>query len=216
MKVIALATAVLAMIGSLAAAQESAGDDLWEPSSYRAIGRHAEPEPPVSLPASLVDPLPSLSIGPAVGYLNVRGADRGTWFAGAQARLRFGGVLAAEAAITFHSNEYENGDVIVTQYPFQLTAMLVIIPAGPIRPYILGGVGWYYTRIDYRGLFAAIPDKTDHLFGVHLGGGAELMLGPNVGLNADVRYIFLNADNEQVIRRDFNYWQVTAGLNLYF
>jgi opacity protein-like surface antigen len=218
---------IIAFLGSLSAAgfaQESAGDDLWEPSSYRTIALAGSAPDPESapLPRSLAadpameDPAPHFSIGPAGGYLRVRGADRGTWFGGAQARLRLAKILAAEAAITFHHSRYENGDVTVTQYPLQLTAMLYIIPEGPIQPYILGGVGWYYTRIDYKGLFSAIPDKTDHFFGVHLGAGAELMLGTSASLNADVRYIFVNATNEQVIRRDFNYWQITFGLNFYF
>ena len=61
--------------------------------------------------------------------------------AGAQARLRIIHILAVQASITFHQSRYEGGDVIVTQYPVELTAMLYIIPVGPIRPYILGGVG---------------------------------------------------------------------------
>jgi outer membrane protein W len=103
----------------------------------------------------------------------------------------------------------------VTQYPVQLTAFLYFLN-GPIRPYILGGVGWYYTRIDHKGAFGAVPDETDHIFGEHLGAGAELFLGSRVSLNADVRYIFLNPTTDDVIGRDFNYWQITFGLNFLF
>src|SRR5690242_13687387 len=46
------------------------------------------------------------SLGPAGGYLHAKGADRGTWFAGAQARLHFLKYLAAEGSITFHENHY--------------------------------------------------------------------------------------------------------------
>jgi hypothetical protein len=160
---------------------------------------------------------PSFSIGPAAGFLNARGADHGTWFGGVQARLHFARILAAEAAITFHQNRYEHGDVLVTQYPLQLTAFLYIIPDGPIRPYILGGVGWYYTRIDYRDSFALLyQDRTEHIFGEHLGVGSELMLGARSSLDLDVRYIFLNATNDKVIHREYNYWQITFGLNIYF
>ena len=94
--------------------------------------------------------------------------------------------------------------------------MLYIIPIGPIRPYILGGVGWYYTRIDYKGSLSAINDTTEHFFGVHLGAGVELMLGKSVSINADGRYIFINASDQDVINRDFNYWQITFGLNFFF
>jgi opacity protein-like surface antigen len=223
MMAIGLVTTLLASMSALTADQESTGDDLWEPSSISRIVPASGPHPDTcDLPRSLsaeflgeVHPA-SFSVGAAAGYLNVRGADRGTWFGGVQARLHFARIFAAEAAITFHSNRYENGDVVVTQYPLQLTAFLYIIPEGPFRPYVLGGVGWYYTRIDYRDSFALVnKDRTEHLFGEHLGAGAELMLGSRVSLDMDVRYIFLNATNDKVIHGDFNYWQVTFGVNFY-
>jgi len=220
---IGLASTLLASMCALAKGQDSAGDNLWELASLsRVLPNSAPDSESCVLPRSLSTEVrgeehpASFSIGAAAGYLSVRGADRGTWFGGVQARLHFARMFAAEAAITFHSNHYENGDVVVTQYPLQLTAFLYIIPEGPIRPYILGGVGWYYTRVDYRDSFAIVnEDRTDHIFGVHLGAGAELMLGSRVSLDMDVRYIFLNATNDKVIRGDFNYWQVTFGVNFY-
>jgi len=210
---------VTAFLASLAVGEpDQPGDDLWTPPSYRTyVSPTLDPDPEPKAPLTLADEeVGGFSIGPAGGYLKARGADRGTWFAGAQARLRILNILAAEASITFHQSRYEGGDVIVTQYPVQLTAMLYIIPVGPVRPYILGGVGWYYTRIDYKDSLSAINDTTEHFFGVHLGAGVELMLGKSASLDADVRYIFINATNQQVINRDFNYWQVTFGLNFFF
>ena len=64
--------------------------------------------------------------------------------------------------------------------------------------------------------FSTFSDKTEHYFGEHLGAGAELMLGPRTSVDLDVRYIFINATNEDVIHRDFNYWQITFGLNFFF
>ena len=221
---VALVTAVLASL--VAPAQESVGDELWEPSSYRELAFPTSapaPELPALLPLTLAaaeptfaDPVPGFSIGAAGGYMRAREADRGTWFGGVQARLRLLGILAAEAAITFHQNRFENNDIIVTQYPVQLSAMLFIIPEGPIRPYILGGVGWYYTRIDFHDGLSSIDDETDHVFGWHFGAGGELFLGPRVSLNVDVRYIFLEPDTDQVSDRDFNYWHIAFGLNFYF
>jgi opacity protein-like surface antigen len=156
------------------------------------------------------------SLGGQAGYLKARHADKGTWFGGAQARLHFLDFLAAEASITFHNNNFDNGDVRVTQYPVQLSAMLYILSEGPVQPYILGGVGWYYTHIEYRGAFSIYQDKTDNIFGEHLGAGVELILGPSVSIDADLRYIFLNPNNDKVGDRDFDYWQFTVGLNFLF
>jgi len=172
------------------------------------------------LPVALSEPQASekvspFSLGPAGGYLRQKDADHGTWFGGVQFRARFG-YFAAEASITLHVNSYENGDVTVTQFPLQLTAFLYIIPEGPIRPYILGGVGWYRTRISYTGAFSSIPDDHQNIFGEHLGAGAEIFLSPRVSVNADVRYIFLNPSTDQVINREFNYWQIAFGVNIFF
>jgi len=150
------------------------------------------------------------------GYLNARGADSGTWFGGVQARLHFAKILAVEAAISFHQNQYEDGDVVVTTYPLQLTAFLYPFGDGQFRPYLLGGVGWYYTRIDYKDDLEPISDETESEFGVHLGAGLEIMLGGRTSIDVDVRYIFLNATNDQVLDQDFNYWQITLGLNFFF
>ena len=155
------------------------------------------------------------SLGASAGYLRAKDTDHGTWFGGVQARLRLG-MFAAEASVQFHQNRYEHGAVVVTQYPVQLTAFLYLIPAGPIRPYILGGVGWYYTEIDYEHELSFIPTSHQNIFGEHLGAGAELFLAPRLSVDADVRYIFLNPSTNQVIGREFNYWQITAGINFFF
>lgn len=160
------------------------------------------------------------SIGPAAGYLRVRGADRGTWFGGVQARLRLAEILALEGSITFHQDEFEGGDVEVTQYPVQVTALLYPFPLSPLKPYGLIGAGWYYTRFDYEGVQAVLnDDETDRLFGLHVGAGAELELGPAVALQADFRWIFLDepsVDNSDIEEEEFDYWQVSLGLGLKF
>jgi len=231
MQKLALTLATLASLAAAASAQETrqVGPSLAQeelPLIYLTDDRAIEETPeidrtttelPMSMSAMMegephVSPF---SLGAATGFLSAKGSDDVTWFGGVQARLRMG-YFAAEASIQFHQNRYEDGDVVVTQFPLQLTAFLYIIPIGPVRPYILGGVGWYRTRIDYKGPFNAIPDKHQNIFGEHFGAGAEIFLAPHVSIDADVRYIFLNPDTDQVIGRDFNYWQMTFGLNFLF
>jgi opacity protein-like surface antigen len=179
----------------------------------------AESELPRSLSASLepVGPVPiPFSLGVVSGYLRAHNTDQGTWFLGVQARMHFG-MFAAEASIQYHRDQYQGGGVVVYQYPVQLSAFLYPIPEGPVRPYILGGVGWYYSDVDYRGALSLTnSDRTDNIFGEHLGAGVDLYLGPTVSVDADLRYIFLNPTTDQVIGRAFNYWQVNIGLNIFF
>lgn len=204
-------TLALGLLGSTAAFSQESRPSLFG-------------DPADSLPRSLVDDPPrragspsEFSLGPAVGYLNAKNADKGTWFAGVQARLGLLPFLAVEASITFHNNEYEHGDVDVTQYPVQITGLLYPFGEGTVRPYALAGVGWYYTRVTYSGAMELLfKDETSHTFGGHAGAGLDLRVGPTISLNADLRYIFLNPDIDGVSSGDFNYWQITGGVNFIF
>lgn len=164
----------------------------------------------------------TFSLGPRVGYLRGRDTDDGTWTVGAQARLRLpGGIIGVEGSIEFHQDEYADGDILVTQYPVQVTGLVFPFgarPEKPLQPYGLLGVGWYYTRIDYDSVLLT-DDETDHYFGVHLGVGGELTLGPSTTLSADFRWVFADepgVDNSQLDEEEFDFWQLTAGLNIRF
>jgi hypothetical protein len=177
-----------------------------------------DPEPQYVPPRPRTPAASSLqfSIGPAGGYLHAHGADRGTWFVGGQARLHILGYFAIEASVTFHENSYEGGDVHVTQYPVQLSGMIYPFPAWILSPYLVGGGGWYYSRVTYSGALSGISNQTEHTFGAHGGVGADVRLGATFTLDADLRYIFLDPTGTQVKNGDFNYWQVTFGVNVNF
>lgn len=162
------------------------------------------------------------SIEPVAGYMRARDADGGTWFGGIQARFRMGDYLGLEGSITFHQDRFSDGDLKVTQYPVQVSALIYPLGAEegfPLQPYLLGGVGWYYTRFDYSGQFQSFDDETDSIFGVHAGGGSELHLSDRVSLFADFRWIFMDepgVDNSQIENEEFDSWQATAGLGISF
>ncbi len=190
-------------------------------------------DPPLYLPLDAeVEPAPQgpdlgWMFGPRVGYLRARDADEGTWFGGVQARLFLMPQLALEGSIEFHQSEFFEEAVTVTQYPVQVTALLYPFQLGQLKPYALGGAGWYYTRTTYDfsanpAEFAGIPEpstEVDHVFGIHLGFGGELAAGSSTSINVDIRYIFLDepgVDNSKVEDEEQDYWQVTAALNIRF
>lgn len=159
----------------------------------------------------------AFAIGPIGGYLKARGADRGTWFAGIQARLYFFRFLAAEANVTFHQNRYEDGDITVTQYPVQVSGLFFPFPSWSFQPYVVGGVGWYYTRIDYSDDLNFIESDTTHWFGGHVGAGVELAASRAVSLHADFRWVFIDPESDIESRDgDADYWQITFGLGFGF
>lgn len=154
------------------------------------------------------------SIGPSAGFLKARDADEGTWFGGVQARLRAADYFGAEGSITFHQDEFLDGDIQVTQYPVEVTGLLFPMPSDQFEWYVLGGAGWHYTRYDYSGALAGTSDEVEHIFGVHVGVGAELSAGTGLSINADIRYIFLEPDEDAAEDEEFDYWQISLGLNL--
>ena len=153
------------------------------------------------------------TLGPVAGYIKTRDADGGTWFGGVQARYRFGGILAVEGSITFHRDEFQDGDVVVTQYPVQVSALIFPLPFGAFEPYGVIGAGWYYTRVDIDTALVQ-DDDTENLFGVHLGAGAQLHVAPRFSIFADFRWIFMDepaTDNSDLDEEEFDAGQVTLG-----
>lgn len=67
-----------------------------------------------------------------------------------------------------------------------LTGNVIIgVPIGAIRPYVVGGVGW--VRTDVEATDAAMSTQDDGL-GVDVGGGLMGFFGEHVGVRVDIRY----------------------------
>lgn len=145
----------------------------------------------------------TFGIGPRAGYYKSKDADDGAWYGGIQARFRLGAILGLELAADYRSEETFSisspafsGEINQRSYP--LTAsVLVFLPILPhFSPYIVGGGGWYYTKIDFSNEIEALgfKDKTERPFGWHLGGGLELPFSEHFAINADIRYIFMDTE----------------------
>jgi opacity protein-like surface antigen len=163
-----------------------------------------------------------VSIGGHASYTKSDGAD-GTWWGGAQLRIRFG-PLGVEGLADYRRTTYSalGVDVLrVEQYPVQASAMIFIL-SGPVQPYILGGGGWYFTRSTHLGPDALLGHTTEHKFGSHAGGGVDFRLAKHVSIHADVRYVFLTVSSVQDIKDRYHnnpkadFWHGTTGLNFSF
>lgn len=173
----------------------------------------------------------SFGIGPRAGYYKSKDADQGAWYGGVQARLRLGPIFGLEAAADYRSKETFsvsspgfNGEIHQRSYPLT-GSLLVFLPILPhFSPYLVGGGGWYYTKIDFSKDLEALgfKDKTERPFGWHLGGGLELPITAHVAINADIRYIFMDTKfgESGTTRLDENRnadgWVGTGALMFYF
>jgi opacity protein-like surface antigen len=154
--------------------------------------------------------------GIRAGYIKPRDADEGTWFGGVQLRIPLATSLAIEGSIEFHSSDFDDGDVEVVQYPVQLTLLFYLFPDSPFCPYLLGGFGWYYTRVSFDDEFGNSEDDTDNFFGGHLGVGVRFGIGKSLVLNVDVRYIFAEPNEEELEEEDFDSIQLVLALSFPF
>jgi len=78
-----------------------------------------------------------------------------------------------------------------------LSAKLTI-PAGTrLRPYVLGGVDWFTTSIDFSGTGTLLVNgNVDGAWGWHAGGGVEYRFTDNLGFFVELRYRSADTDVE--------------------
>jgi hypothetical protein len=162
---------------------------------------------------------PGFSIGAHVGWFESKDADDGEVYYGLQARIYLLKWLGIEGSVDVQKQDFLDEDADLTTVPVQLTGMIFLMPDSPLRPYVLAGAGWYFHEVEYDGALSNLDDEDDSSFGVHVGGGLELLLGKILMLYADLRYTFLDepgVDNSQLDEEEFDFWQVAAGAALAF
>jgi opacity protein-like surface antigen len=151
--------------------------------------------------------------GRAVYYDPIDGND--DWRGGAQFRWYLGEAFALEASMDYRRNDF--GDSTVRTFPLQLSGLFYLLPGKRLSPYLIGGGGWYYTDVDGPGNFEDVQQR----FGLHGGGGVQLMLSRNWSVDGSYRFVWLerirsidaNANNTKF--QDEGH-MVTIGLNYHF
>ena len=80
---------------------------------------------------------------------------------------------------------------------------------------MLAGLGWYYTTTDFSGSMGGIESDTENIFGAHIGFGAKFALG-GMTASADLRYLFLEPDEDALQDEDFDSIQLVLSLSFPF
>lgn len=155
------------------------------------------------------------SLGPRFAVYNPND-ERTREFGGAQARLYLGPVLAIEASADIRRDRFE-GTTSIWTVPLQLSALVYLIPSGPISPFLLVGPGWYYSRIEGPNDFS----RTQHRFGVHAGGGIQWWLSHRLSVDGTYRYLWTEKLESQDVafqskKYDDSGHMFTVGVNFHF
>jgi hypothetical protein len=96
-----------------------------------------------------------------------------------------------------------------------MSNLMVIIPAGPIQPYGIIGIGLMRPHVKFDALSLALDQNA---FGYDIGGGLNIFFGRTVGIRGDLRRLRTFEDvTLGVFSSDkINFWRGSAGLTLRF
>ena len=149
-------------------------------------------------------------VGVRGGLYKTNDADSMMLYGGAQVRWKIFPGMSIEGTLDYHASESYPNNRKITNYPLLVSALFYLMPDAKFSPYLLGGVGWYYSTIE-----DSTGSSTAYTPGFHLGVGLDIPLDPNIVFNADVRYYFLNYGDQKVKDLNANGYIVSAGLTFY-
>jgi opacity protein-like surface antigen len=124
---------------------------------------------------------PGITFGGRASYFRPKGADDGTLYGGAQLRWHILPVVAVEASGDYRQNKF--GGTTVDETPVQASLLLYLAPSWVVSPYILGGVGWYYTHVQGE-------SGSTNRYGPHAGAGLEVALARHWSIDGSYRYLW--------------------------
>ena len=135
---------------------------------------------------------------------------------GAQVRAYLTKFFAVEGSADYRQEHNNATSTTLDIYPVQVSGLLYILPDSPVAPFLLGGVGWYHTKVRAPGGI----DETSNRFGSHVGGGVQFFLSRHFSLDGTYRYLFtdrITASNGNAnISVSGDAHMVTGGLNFHF
>jgi hypothetical protein len=151
-----------------------------------------------------------IGLGVRAGLFKSNDADSMILYGGVQARWKVFPGMSLEGTLDYRPSEPYSNNRKITSTPILASALFYPMPGGKFSPYLLGGLGLYYAKIE-----DSAGSSTSFTPGFHLGGGIDIPLNPDIIFNADIRYFFLNYDDQKVKNLNTNGVIISAGLTFY-
>jgi opacity protein-like surface antigen len=95
-----------------------------------------------------------------------------------------------------------------------MTNVLFAVPAGPVRPYALIGIGLIRPHFSTSDL-----SFDQNAFGYDIGGGINFSIAPSVGIRGDIRHLHTLQDinfGGFLSSQPLDFWRASAGLSFGF
>lgn len=151
---------------------------------------------------------------PAVGWTRAVDGDQNTQMFGSLAvRGQLLPMIKSEIAVAYREEDRFANTLKVRMWP--VTGSVYFSPLPMI--YAGGGVGWYNVTLDYDEALG-IADETKQEFGVHLGGGVQVPLAPQLGVDLHGRYVMMREQDSHLVPDKFDpdFWSTSLGLAIKF
>lgn len=98
-----------------------------------------------------------------------------------------GGIIGLEEDFAYAPDFFGKSASFSNNVLTLMTNLVVSVPAGPVRPYLSGGVGILRTRVPLT--LDTLVSTTNTHFGYDIGGGVMLLLPHHLGVRGDYRYV---------------------------
>jgi opacity protein-like surface antigen len=99
-----------------------------------------------------------------------------------------------------------------------MSNVMIGVPAGPIRPYVVGGLGLIKSHVDFD--VSSLVSADDNNLGYDLGGGLTIAFGDHVGVRGDLRRFRTFGDVSlgglPISGESLDFWRAAGGLYLGF
>jgi Outer membrane protein beta-barrel domain len=134
--------------------------------------------------------------------------------------VSMGPVFGLEEDLSYAKNFF--GDTPGTPNSvFSLMSSLVVgVGVGPVRPYVLGGVGLIRPHVSsLTGSITGLATTTGkNAVGYDIGGGITALFGGHIGIRGDLRHFHTFQDLNLLIfnGQKLDFWRASAGLALAF
>jgi opacity protein-like surface antigen len=137
---------------------------------------------------------------------------------GASLAAMGGGVIGFEIDVSRIPGFFGDEDVAGKNNLTTLTGNLIVgIPLGVVRPYVVGGAGLLRSSFGGPG---DVSDETSSDLGVDVGGGIMGFFGEHVGARAELRYFRNVTSGDETVLDfslgDFDFWRASLGVAFRF
>jgi opacity protein-like surface antigen len=129
------------------------------------------------------------------------------------------GIFGGEIDVGYTPDFYGQGTIFDSSSVLTVMGnVLVGVPSGPVRPYVLGGIGLIRRTVTYAP-GEGQASVTDSRAAYSLGGGVNFFVSQNIGINADLRYFRNFSTGNAVLDlpdEKFNYMRGSVGITFRF